>query len=48
MDPWTKTAGRGAESNVGGGRWAGQGRVMGENGDNFNWTAIQNLKERKL
>ena len=43
MDPWTKTAGRGAESNVG-----GQGRVMGENGDNFNWTAIQNLKERKL
>ena len=33
-DPWTKRMGGGL--NVGGGGLVGQGRVMGENGDNWN------------
>ena len=34
-DPWTKTAEGEYGLNVGGSGWVGQGRIKGENGDNF-------------
>ena len=39
-DPWTKTMGERIECRRWG--WVGQGRVMGENGDNFNCTIKNN------
>lgn len=34
--------------NMGHGGWVGLGRLMGENGDNYNWTTIKKIRRNKL
>ena len=47
-DPWTKTMGQ-RKTECGRWQWVGQGRVMGWNGDNYNWTTIKKKgKEQTL